>query len=312
MGTDPRLENYLSAMERVLKPFPVSDRADIVTEIKSHVHSALERDPKSSLNSVLGALGAPEHVANRYLLERGLKPIKPPVSPVVKWLVIGFLGTMAMMLLFAGVILMRFSPLFTVDEASERVTVLGGLVDIDGKAGTVRIGSSTLNASSHKIQGSKPGIKEGAQVSIAMGFGKLSLETSLGRDLAWTCWSNKAETKAELLEEKDGYRLNFRSPDLGKCVVSIPQKTVVFTEQTSGRLRLEKPRFHVTATLSNGKAEIEPDASMKYAYDNNVRNGKMSRFTSSSDPTALRISVIVQNGKIELEDSKEDSNESEE
>src|SRR6187549_1830430 len=102
MTGDPRLESYLTSLERVLRPFPVSDRAEIITEIKSHVLSALERDPQARLDSVLSALGEPETVANRYLLERGLKPTKTSISPIVKWLIIGFLGTFAMILFFIG------------------------------------------------------------------------------------------------------------------------------------------------------------------------------------------------------------------
>ena len=101
-ANDPRLENYLTALDSALKPLSISDRADIVTEIKSHVMSALEREPERALDAILAALGEPETVANRYLIERGQKPSKPSISPAVKWIVIGFLGTFALILLFVG------------------------------------------------------------------------------------------------------------------------------------------------------------------------------------------------------------------
>jgi uncharacterized membrane protein len=80
MSTDPRLEGYLAKLETVLGPFSASDRAEIIMEIKSHVLAALDRDPNASMDSILAALGEPETVANRYLMERGMKPTKPPAD----------------------------------------------------------------------------------------------------------------------------------------------------------------------------------------------------------------------------------------
>lgn len=139
MIRDARLEQYLTSLERALKPFPVSDRADIITEIKSHVQSTLERNPQASLDSLLSALGAPETVANRYLLERGLTTTKPPISPVVKWLVIGFLGTLAMLLIFAGFLVTYFTPILNVDRKKDVVSVMDGIVEINGKSKTIKI-----------------------------------------------------------------------------------------------------------------------------------------------------------------------------
>ncbi len=164
MATDPKLESYLSALERALKQLPVSDRADIVTEIKSHVLDALDRDPQKPIDSVLEALGPAESVANRYLLERGQQTVKPPISPVVKWMVIGFLGTLAMIFLFFGLLLFRFSPVLSIDGKNEKVTVLGGLVSIDGKNETVSVGGKVVDNAQHDVQvevtdAGKPGMK---------------------------------------------------------------------------------------------------------------------------------------------------------
>lgn len=140
MSTDPRLENYLARLEAVLSPFAPSDRAEIVLEIKSHVMAALDRDPKTQLDSVLAALGEPEAVANRYLIERGLQHSKPPVSPIVKWVVIGFLGTLALIVLSIALVVARFSPLLRINEKEDFVSLLNGTVEISGKDGNIRIG----------------------------------------------------------------------------------------------------------------------------------------------------------------------------
>jgi uncharacterized membrane protein len=129
MATDPKIDHYLLKLERTLAPFPASDRAEILVEIKSHVLSALEHDSNASVESVLTALGEPETVANRYLMERNLKPIRPPVSPIAKWIVVGFLGTFAMTVLLILGLAFKFTPFFKID--GEHLTILGGLIEID-------------------------------------------------------------------------------------------------------------------------------------------------------------------------------------
>jgi len=89
MSIPPKLEGYLSLLDKTLGPISISERAEIVTEIKSHVLEAQQRDPSLSLEAILSSLGEPEQVANKYLLERGLKPSKPSTRPFVKWLVAG-------------------------------------------------------------------------------------------------------------------------------------------------------------------------------------------------------------------------------
>lgn len=164
MSTDPRLENYLATLDRALSPLPVSDRAEIVTEIKSHVLSAMERDSATSLDSILAALGEASTVANRYLLERGLKTGKPPISPVVKWVVIGFLGTVA--LLVAGIValLLQLSPVVQIDGKEEKVSLLGGFILIDGE--NVKIGGREMEGSQSFSGSSAAALTKGRAFSV--------------------------------------------------------------------------------------------------------------------------------------------------
>ena len=45
MTTEPKLEAYLSKLDNYLGQIPVSDRADIIIEIKSHVMEAQLKAP---------------------------------------------------------------------------------------------------------------------------------------------------------------------------------------------------------------------------------------------------------------------------
>ena len=93
MATNPKLENYLLQLDKCLSQIAISERAEIISEIKSHVEDAMENNPERNMSEILGGFGEPEIAANRYLTERGLKPHKAPKRPILKWLTVGFLGT---------------------------------------------------------------------------------------------------------------------------------------------------------------------------------------------------------------------------
>jgi len=126
---DQKLENYLTRLEKSLGPISVSEKAEIITEIKSHVLDAQSRDESKSVESILSSLGEPEQVASKYLIERGLEPKKPPKHPVVKWIIIGFLGTVFLILLAFFTLLWTVTPVIKVSDTG--VKVLGGLINVE-------------------------------------------------------------------------------------------------------------------------------------------------------------------------------------
>ena len=297
MPLDDRLEHYLARLDRSLTAISVSDRADIVTEIKSHILSALEREPKPSLDSVLAALGEPETVANHYLLERGLKPGKPPVSPIVKWIVIGFLGTMATLVILVALLLKAAGPVIKVSDKEDRVTLLGGFIDIDGKKGTVKIGDSFIdsgNAKTEKFQGSYPA-KSGDKLTMKFGNGNVTLDT--GTEWKWDCrgiLDDKGQPAAK------ASTLDLSAIDHLRCLVTFPKGVSAELEGQNGKIYVDKPEFNLDADLENGRANVTPNEGTKYAFDFSVRNGKSQTPPSDTKPD-YKLRIQVGNGKISVE-----------
>lgn len=302
MTSDPRLERYLTSLEQVLKPFPVSDRAEIVTEIKSHILSTLERDPEARLDSVLTALGEPETVANRYLIERGLKPTKPPISPVVKWVVIGFMGTFAMLLIFAGVVITRFTPLLHVDDIKDKVSLLGGMIEVDGKKGKVWINGSFGDGWQNSFEGSTA-ISKGQNISVKFGNGKFELSNSDESKLSWDCNTHGSKPKNFApITDKGGVILDFNDLSGVKCELSVPKNVQLSINGGNGKIEVKEPHYSLNADLTNGKVDLEPDEEHAYRYSLSVTNGKTDSFISSDKPDAHSISVHLINGKISREE----------
>jgi hypothetical protein len=289
MSADPRLENYLSTLDRALSSLPVSDRAEIVTEIKSHVLSALERDPEQSLDSVLAALGEPEVVANRYLLERGMKPGKPPVSPVVKWIVIGFLGTMALGLAAVVALVMFLSPMIKVDGNKEKVSMLGGLVEVDGD--NIHIGTKLVT-----FKGGYAASGKEKPLSLQFANGRMELANSKDGSFHWECKGTGILHGGHEPQVKEG-ALDLSDLDSARCSLEVPKAGAISVSGLNGKIDLNEPNFSATIDLTNGKVGIEPDEKARYRFDLAVTAGKIDSFDSSNNPE-YQIRVHLLNGKI--------------
>jgi len=142
MNTQAILNSYLSELDKALNQLPVSDRADIIVEIKSHVLEAQAKNPNQSLDEILSSIGEPNAVAKRYLQERGVSSMQPAprasgsmmwLANSIKWLVIGFISFVALLLLVIALIIWRFTPLISVDDTHNKVSIGGGIINVTGE-----------------------------------------------------------------------------------------------------------------------------------------------------------------------------------
>jgi len=300
MSTPVKLESYLVKLDKALGPIAVSEKADIITEIRSHVLEAQKRDEAQSIEVILASLGEPELVANRYLLERGLKPQKAPKHPIVKWLTIGFLGTLSICVVFILIIIWKFTPIIKVDDESGRVIILGGLIDVNEKAGHIKVGSLNINedSSSGQMSGSMDiDIKKTPNIEVLFQNGKIELENSSKATLEWKCKGVSSNGFVE--NEKDVVKLNFNNTSNVKCFLAIPTGVHLLMNGSNGKIDFENPRYHVNLKLTNGKISFSEDASSKYVYVFNLVAGKIDDFQSNQSKDSYKIEMNLVNGKIE-------------
>jgi hypothetical protein len=302
----PALESYLNRLDRALAAVSVGDRAEIVTEIKSHALSAIERDPSAKMEDILESLGEPESVANRYLLERGLKPGRPSRHPVVKWLVVGFLGTIGLFTLGIIVLVWKFTPIIRIDEKNERVTILGGLIDIDGKKGSFKAGDLSMgfDESAKRMTGSKPlDPKKYDEVAVPFGNGKMEVRGAADDVFRWDCRLGGEESVVQpnMSFSDRAVLLDLSKPKLVSCELWVPKGVSLKLNGGNGRVKLLRPNSFVSVELANGAVDIDPDPALNYRYELKATNGKVDHFESSDATDAIPISVRIANGKIEHE-----------
>lgn len=303
MTLDVQLENYLNRLDRALSAIAVSERAEIITEIKSHILEAQQRSPERSLGSILDSFGEPETVANRYIMERGLKPTPPPKSPVIKWLMIGLLGTFGMFCATALIIIFKFSPLIEVNEKEGKVRILGGLIKVDeNMAGDLRIdadidvndGSSQQVSGEHKVDLKK------SRLAIPFGNAKIDVETAADDRLLWSCKIIKGASGEIFTANQNNFTLDLKKSGGAKCHVRIPAGVATEINGANGKIHMIRPRFDTTVKVMNGKVSLVPDTTQPYEFDTSVVNGKADAFPvlSKAGARPWKIVISVMNGII--------------
>jgi hypothetical protein len=310
MNIDPRLEQYLQRLESVLRPMPLSDRADIVIEIKSHVLSALERDPSSNIDQILKSLGEPEVVANKYLLERGLKPTKPPVSPIVKWLVVGTLGCLGFFLLAGTLLIMKFSPIVAVDEQKGDVTILGGLIQVSGSPSAIAAGKvAALKMQPNRTSEDSIDVRNATSMTIKFQNADINIKTGPVGKLSWSCDDIAIDDSTiEPQLTNDSWVFDLSSLMASDCRILVPAGLHINVEGTNGVVTIIKPLAPVSVSLINGKVDFEPDPTAEYSYNLSNLNGDTGEFVSSKSANPYQVKINVLNGSIHKIDTHDKEN----
>lgn len=308
MGTTNRLEAYLSRMEKLLGPISPSEKAEIIMEIKSHVMDAQAQDQSQSIDSVLKSLGEPEFVANRYLLERGLKPKKFPKHPILKWLVIGFLGTFGIIVFFVSFVIWKFTPLVKVDKDNKHISILGGTIDVHGDFDknfeeslddfNIAIHSARVGEDEKLVKGLAVLGPEVTQLAVHFSHGKLEVKNSGTRELSWDCVINKDAKEPSSTQEGPLYTFDARPSVGSNCELSIPAELKMLLEGQNGKIEIHEPHNAIDASLENGKISFKPDGAVDYRFNTSVKMGATDDFTSSSNPQAYPINLSLLRGKI--------------
>lgn len=304
MTTEPKLEAYLSKLEKALGQIPVSDRAEIITEIKSHVLESQSRNPEQDLDTILTSLGEPEIVATRYLQERGLQSVKVSrsspfmwVPMVIKWLVIGFLGFVGIIVLMVCLAIWKFTPLVKVDNVNHQVSIGGGLISVhdedvseffhdDKTPEKAFIGNIVWDKTKYD------------QLNVQFSQGKLVLSPSRDDQVRWNCRYHVANGPAEATSNDKNYNLDFTKTGGAVCDIEVPVGTKTKLSGNSGKVIIKNPRDNTDVDLVNGKVEITPDMNTRYKYDLHVQNGSVDPFNSSNSSQDVTIHVNLVNGVI--------------
>lgn len=310
MDKELKIEHYLLQLDRELSALPVGQRAEIITEIKSHIRDASELDPQRDLGAILADLGSAKSVAARYLIEKGMAQSAPKPSgggkPWLKWLALGTVAFFAAIFISGIALIWYISPLIKVDKAQGRVSLLGGMIDVNEDLGEVKVGNLTVKEAfdekgSVQVEGARDLGKQVKLVRIPFNTAKLDLEAGKSSRLAWKCDISHRSVNPKVEVASGVATLNLDALNLAKCLISLPYGTMTEIRGVNGHMDVEKPSSALDIELSNGKVNIVADPKRTYDFDVNVKNGLQDFFPRSASTDAVKVRVNVTNGMVKKE-----------
>ncbi len=305
MNDELKTEYYLRQLDQYLHALPVSQRAEIITEIKSHIQESLEKDEKRGIESVLNDLGAPRVVAERYLLAKGLRPsVQSRPGRVLKWLAIGTVAVFALIFVGGMWTIWHFSPIIHVDESKGHVSLFNGLIDVNEAVGKVKVGDIEINGAMNEDFTNSSG-DENVDASVKLikipfNTAKLEINYSEDESVRWRCKSiggsgPKAETSAGVMN------FSLDALALATCTISLPKGLAAEFKGINGHMEVKSPHEAMKISLVNGKVNIKPDPERTYDFDVKVTNGLKDFFPRSGAKGAVHVKVDVVNGLVKKE-----------
>jgi hypothetical protein len=302
---DKHLEQYLYDLERSLKDFPPSNRAKILNEISQKIEQAREQFPDKSIESILSDLGPADRVANHYRLESGFKTFKPAKHPILKFFTIAFLGTVLITFISIGVLVWKFTPIIKIDEEKEHFMLLGGLIDIDGKSGKVKVFDQykfVQNKYTNEFEGSFETSAQQEELLMHFSTGNITLKNSIDRNISWNCKIQYPPNEDILSIKEDNIRMNLDEFGGGSCEIAVPINFKLTVEGQEGEVTLIEPEFDAFVDINDGNIHIKHSPEVAYKYSIRLKNGTKDKFPPSSDKDdAYEIQLELKNGSITYE-----------
>ncbi len=282
---------FLKQVETYLEDLPVMEKLKILNEINVDISDKDTIDLMSPLETANAKRN--EHGFVRYEKEK-------------KFSLMGFLFkffafSTVIVVIGISILVYKFTPILKIDEEKNRVIILGGLIDIDGKAGKVKV-LDEYHFSDEKFNNDfKANIDLGQEKDeLIMKFdsGNIQIQTSETSEVIIDCKLSKQPTDNIILHEQDLVRVDLTKISGSNCNLKIPLEKKVSLEGKHGNVFLNQPEFDAYIDIKNGKVSILPENEIDYKYQLNISNGYKGEFESSEAENAYEIQVNVDNGSI--------------
>jgi hypothetical protein len=280
---------YLKLAETYLGDLAVMEKSKIL----SLIHSEIVELNSSELEDAL-------MIVNKKRVELGHYPFKYKQKPSLFRF---FLKITAIMTIFIftliGIAIWKFTPLFHVDEEKNRVIILGGLIDIDGQAGKLKVGDNyqfTEAKYENEFQGSFDLDENKDEVVVKFKSGAFRIETAKGSEVSINC---KLETPPEqnmINQSDDMVEVDFTNMQGSSCTILVPQDKKITLEGNESNIEIFEPEFNLYLEIENGNLQFIPAPEIDYNFNVEVENGYKGDFLLSDNTDAYEVKVNIENG----------------
>ncbi|MEE2671417.1 MAG: hypothetical protein VYA54_06895 [Bdellovibrionota bacterium] len=201
-----------------------------------------------------------------------------------------------------GALAWKFSPIFKVDEETQRVIVLGGLIDIDGKSGKVKIFDqvqiSDNNQFTDSFQMNMNMNSEVDELDLNFKTGKFTLKNSTNNEIKFDCKLSGPFDQKMIEQDSELIKVNFASLEGATCEISVPEGKRILLEGVTSQLNIEEPLFNIYIEIETAHVAITPAPEHDYLYNLELEQGYVGDFKSADTNSATEIQVRLQTGTI--------------
>ncbi len=287
------INSYLKEIEKFLSDLPVLARNKITSDLNQKI-----LDDQSLLDE------SPLKIANQARVQAGypafLKPVKK--GSFGKAILKTFAFMFICFLIFIGFLVWKFTPVFKIDEENQRVTILGGLIDIDGKSGKFIIADDVhFTESGHNNDFSGTILSKTATTEIILNFnaGKFHLKNSETEEFTFECKLSTPPTESSIVESSNEIKLDLSSFESSSCDLLIPKNAKVIIKGDTGAVEASLPHFDLNLELDRGNLKLEQDTDRSYYFDLNVETGNIDTFNgTSAEKAEHKIITKIKTGNI--------------
>lgn len=285
-------EKFLVQINRYLEDLSVELR----TNLLNSTIDELDTNPTTLNND-------PLLYANKLRSRHNLTPYRPPkkggfFSFLWKLFVLGFIS----FVILIGFLWWKFTPIYEVDEENQRLVLLGGVIDIDGKSGKVKVLDqvqfSKSNSFNDSFQMNMNLTTEVDEIDIRFDSGQFTLKSSENSELKFDCKLSQPFQQDMMQQESELIKIDFSSLQGTTCEIFVPENKRLLLEGKDTAINLIKPEFNFYAEISNGHIAITPQPEHDYLFNLEVENGYVGDFKSSESESATEIQIRLQNGSI--------------
>lgn len=294
---------YLIKTEHYLKDLSPSDKANIILEIQDHLNKQVSEFPKKDIQIIISELGSPQSVANKYRRQKGISDFKEnkPFS-FFKFIFSISVILFTIFVIAIGLLIWNFTPIFKIDENSNRITILGGLIDVNGKSGKVKFMDHyqfTDNNFTNSFEGSIDIIEENYdELVVNFKSGTLNLTYNEQNQVNWNCKLDSPPQEDFVNRSEEIVELDFEELDGISCDISAPTRFKTTVDATDGRVTILGPLNDTFVELTNGDIIFRPNPELDYKYELDATRLDINTFESSTAKDAIEINLTTKNGDL--------------
>ena len=286
---------YLKQIENYLNDLEVMERAKLLSEINSQIIDSDTRD-----------LEDPLLIANKKRVEHGFYPYKHKEKPSFLRFFLKLSAIMTIIVMsFIGIIIWKFTPVFHVDEEKNRVIILGGLIDIDGKAGRFKVGDQyqfTEAKYENEFQAQLNLSQEQDEIIIEFNSGAFNIKTTEDTNFQVSCKLETQPTANILENNKNSIEIDFTKMEGSSCDLIIPSGKKLSLEGKSSNIDLIEPTYNTYIEVDSANIQILPAPETIYKFDIEVKNGHIGQDLNKKplDQYDYELNIELENGSVVL------------